>query len=38
MIFQQRTDERLQELLAEENFPGAIQVLREAQKVVATYR
>eukprot|EP00095_Tigriopus_kingsejongensis_P008145 snap_masked-scaffold196_size269943-processed-gene-1.9 protein:Tk08145 transcript:snap_masked-scaffold196_size269943-processed-gene-1.9-mRNA-1 annotation:"coiled-coil domain-containing protein 132" len=33
----QKTDARLQELLGEDNFPGAIQLLLECQKVVTTY-
>lgn len=36
--FQHKTDERLQELLADNDYPGAIQVLLECQTVVATYR
>ena len=35
--FQHKTDERLQELLADDDYPGAIQVLIECQTVVATY-
>ena len=35
--FQHKTDERLQELLADDDYPGAIQVLLECQTVVATY-
>ncbi len=31
---QQKTDERLQELLGEEDFPGAIQLILECQKVI----
>ncbi|XP_059085290.1 syndetin-like isoform X2 [Tigriopus californicus] len=33
----QKTDVRLQELLKEDNFPGAIQLLLECQQVVSTY-
>lgn len=33
-----RTEERLQELLGEDNFPDAIRVLLECQKVAANYR
>ena len=36
-LFQHKTDERLQELLADDDYPGAIQVLIECQTVVATY-
>ncbi len=36
--FQHKTDERLQELLTADDYPGAIQVLLECQQVVATYR
>ena len=35
--FQHKTDERLQELLDGDDYPGAIQVLLECQTVVATY-
>ncbi|PNF39556.1 Syndetin [Cryptotermes secundus] len=34
----QRTEERLQELLSEGNYPGAIRLLLECQSVAATYR
>ncbi|XP_034949710.1 syndetin [Chelonus insularis] len=34
----QRTEDRLQELLAEENYPGAISLLLECQSVAQTYK
>ena len=34
----QKTDARLQELLAEGNYPGAIRLLTEGQKAVETYK
>jgi hypothetical protein len=37
-LWQQRTEERLQELLNEGNYPGAIGLLLECQSAAATYR
>jgi hypothetical protein len=37
-VLQQRTEERLQELLSEGNYPGAIGLLLECQSAAATYR
>jgi hypothetical protein len=37
-IFQQRTESRLQELLSEGDFPGAIALLLECLQVAAMYR
>ena len=36
-IFQQKTEVRLQELLAEDDYPGAIQLLLECQQAAITY-
>jgi hypothetical protein len=37
MLEQQRTQIRLKELLAEEDYPGAIQLLLECQQAAVTY-
>jgi hypothetical protein len=37
-VLQQRTEERLQELLSEGNYPGAIGLLLECRSAAATYR
>jgi hypothetical protein len=37
-MLQQRTEERLQELLSEGNYPGAIGLLLECLRAAATYR
>lgn len=37
-VLQQRTEDRLQELLSEENFPGAISLLLECQSAAQTYK
>lgn len=37
MFLQQRTDERLQELLLEENYPGAINLILECQIVASNF-